>query len=231
MMANILTEPFIGVLMLDTQFPRPVGDIGNPATFTQLGLAARYTSVPKAWPSFVLSSNAWEPVFDAFLEAALRFQTDGAGLITTSCGFLVLFQQRLADALQVPVITSSLVSASRCLTNARIGILTISAETLGPAHLKAAGLPLDTAVGGVLTGSEFHTCILGNSRTMNLDQAKVDVVEAALRLIKKHPDISKIILECTNMPPYANAIRQATGREVEHVIDHIHRAWNLKFAL
>jgi hypothetical protein len=231
MMANILTEPFIGVLMLDTQFPRPVGDIGNPATFTQLGLAARYTSVPRVWPSFVLSPNSWEPVFEPFLKAALQFQADGAGLITTSCGFLVLFQQRLADALRIPVITSSLVSASQCLTNARIGILTISAETLGPTHLKAAGLPLDTPVEGVLTGSEFHRCILGNSRTMNVNQAKDDVVEAALRLIRNHPDVSTIVLECTNMPPYADAIRQVTGREVEHVVDHVHRAWNLKFAL
>jgi hypothetical protein len=229
MNANTLTAPFVGVLMLDTQFPRPLGDIGNPATFAQLGMPVRYKVVPKVWPSFVLSPASWEPVFDAFLLAALQLKADGAVIISTSCGFLVLFQQRLADALQIPVITSSLMRSPYQSEHEPLGILTISAETLEARHLAAAGLPLDTPIAGVSVGSEFHKSVLGNSPTMNLEQAKADVVEAALRLVKLSPEITTIILECTNMPPYAVAIRQVTGRKVEHVIEHIHRAWNLKF--
>jgi hypothetical protein len=229
MNANTFTAPFIGVLMLDTQFPRPLGDIGNPATFAQLGIPVRYKVVPKVWPSFVLSPASWEPVFDAFLTAAFQFQADGAAMVSASCGFLVLFQDRLAGALHIPVITSSLVRGSIKAPDERLGILTISAETLTADHLAAAGLPFDTPIAGVRVGSEFHKSVLENSPTMDLEQAKADVVEAALRLVKRCPEITTIILECTNMPPYADAIRRVTGRQVEHVIEHIHRAWHLKF--
>ncbi len=229
MIANTLTAPFIGVLMLDTRFPRPLGDIGNPATFAQLGMPVRYKVVPKVWPSFVLAPGSWEPVFDAFLTAALQFQADGAAVVSTSCGFLVLFQERLAGALQIPVITSSLVRGSVKALYERVGILTISAEALTADYLAAAGLPLETPIAGVRVGSEFHKSVLGNLPTMNLERTKADVMEAALRLVKLYPEITTIILECTNMPPYADAIRRVTGRKVEHVIEHIHRAWSLKF--
>lgn len=229
MSANTVTAPFIGVLMLDTRFPRPLGDIGNPATFAQLGLPVRYKVVAKVWPSFVLSPASWEPVFDAFLLAALQLEADGAAIISTSCGFLVLFQQRLEDALQIPVITSSLMRSSSPSEHEHLGILTISAETLEARHLAAAGLPFDTPISGVSVESEFYKSVLGNCPTMNFEQAKKDVVDAAKRLVKLSPKITTIILECTNMPPYADAIRQVTGRKVEHVVQYIHRAWNLKF--
>jgi aspartate/glutamate racemase len=232
-----VADSFVGVLMLDTQFPRPKGDIGNPATFERLGIPVRYAVVPQVWPSYVLSpaiqtsqhsGEQWEPVFEAFLAAALRLQSAGACLIATSCGFLVLFQHRLSEALRVPVIASSLANAARVYEGKRVGILTISAESLGTNYLSAAGLPLDTPVVGVRVGSEFHASILSNSLTMDRRQSKKDVVEAALRMIQLSPDIDTILLECTNMAPYTEALRRVTGRRVEHIIDHIELAWRFR---
>jgi hypothetical protein len=39
-------------------------------------------------------------------------------------------------------------------------------------------------------------------------------MQAAMRLVERRPDLLTIVLECTNMPPYADAVRQASGREV-----------------
>jgi hypothetical protein len=237
MAINTVADSFVGVLMLDTQFPRLKGDIGNPATFQRLGIPVRYAVVPQVWPSYVLSSaiktseesgEQWEPVFEAFLAAALRLQADGACVIATSCGFLVLFQHRLSLALRVPVIASSLSNAAHVGQGKRLGILTISAESFGTAYLAAAGLPLDTPVVGVRVGSEFQRCILSNSLTMDLRQSKKDVVEAASRMIELSPNVDTILLECTNMAPFSGALRRVTGRRVEHIIDHIQLAWRFR---
>jgi hypothetical protein len=36
----------------------------------------------------------------------------------------------------------------------------------------------------------------------------------AERLVRQHPEVGAIILECTNMTPYAAAVQEATGRPV-----------------
>jgi hypothetical protein len=43
-------------------------------------------------------------------------------------------------------------------------------------------------------------------------------VAAAQRLVARHPEIETIVLECTNMPPYADAVSAATGRKVHHLV-------------
>ena len=44
---------FLGVVMLDTRFPRPPGDVGHPATFRG---AVRHLRVPGAFPREVVRS-------------------------------------------------------------------------------------------------------------------------------------------------------------------------------
>ena len=60
-----------------------------------------------------------------------------------------------------------------------------------------------------------------------LDQAAActEVVEAALRLVRRHPQLDAIVLECTNMPPYADAVAQATGLPVHHLMTLVHERW------
>jgi len=91
----------VGILMLDTAFPRPVGDIGNAASFD---FPVLYRTVEAAVPDRVVRQSDRE-LLPAFIDAGQALIEDGAGSITTSCGFLVLFQKELEDALSVPVIT------------------------------------------------------------------------------------------------------------------------------
>jgi Asp/Glu/hydantoin racemase len=222
MSSNPDPDAFIGVLMLDTQFPRVMGDIGNPATFAALNLPARYRVVANAFPRIAVSDQI-ELLFEAFLTQARVLQEQGARLITTSCGFLVQFQARLEQALKVPIITSSLVNAPK--TGA--GILTINTAILSTSYLAAAALPLDTPVVGVAPGCEFQSSILENKPQMNMEKAKADVLHAAAELVNRYPAVSTIVLECTNMVPYAKAIEQTCGRPVQHLVSHLEVAWRL----
>ena len=93
--------------MLDMQFLRPLGDVGNP----------------DSWPFPVLIERAngafAQPVvsgtyagIESFIEAGQRLIERGACAVTTTCGFLVRHQRALETVLAVPVRASSLLSYS-----------------------------------------------------------------------------------------------------------------------
>lgn len=204
----------IGILMLEARFPRIPGDMGNATTWP---FPVHYKVVRSATPDRVVRGGA-EGLFGTFLAAAKELVADGVDGITTNCGFLSLFQAELAAALPVPVATSSLMQVelvNRLLApGRRAGILTISAASLTPAHLAAANVPPGTPVGTTEGGREFTRAILGDELTLDVEAARADNVEAARALAAAHADLGAIVLECTNMVPYAADIRAATGLPV-----------------
>ncbi len=204
----------VGILMLEARFPRIAGDMGNAASWP---FPVLYRVVRGASPDRVVRRRA-EGLLDAFIDAARGLVADGADGITTNCGFLSLFQQEIADAVKVPVVTSSLMQVemvNRLLpSEKRTGILTISASTLTDEHLDKALVPKGTPIGTTEGGHEFSRVILENEAEMDVELARKDNVEAALALVSSHPEIGAIVLECTNMTPYAADIRQATGLPV-----------------
>lgn len=205
----------LGVLMLEARFPRILGDMGNGATWP---FPVLYKVVSGASPEKVVLKGAAGLLPD-FVAAAQELVRLGAEAITTNCGFLSLFQQELAAAVGVPVATSSLMQVpwvqATLPPGKRVGLVTVSAATLTPQHLAAVGVPVDTPVTGTENGHEFfRVLITAEKEEMDIDRAEQDVVEAALRLVETHPDVGAIVLECTNMPPYAAAVQAATGLPV-----------------
>lgn len=213
---------FVGVLMLDTRFPRPLGDIGNPASFP---VPALTRVVRGARPGLIVQDAARQRsagLLRPFVRVMRELEDEGAAAITTSCGFLVLMQRELQAASRVPVVTSSLLLLPMLLgAQPQVGVLTISAEHLGAAYLQAAGVPqdrmADVLVEGVDPQGHFAQAILGDQRDLDFAAARRDVVAAALRLKARAPGLADVVLECTNMPPYARDVELATGL----------RAWSL----
>src|SRR5262245_17493143 len=122
--------PHLGILMLATRFPRPPGDIGNPATFA---FPVRYRTVEAASAQRVVRERA-SGLVDRFIDLGREMAEEGAAGIATSCGFLAAFQPELAAALPVPVATSSLLQAAWIApllpAGRRVGIVTIDAAAL-----------------------------------------------------------------------------------------------------
>lgn len=211
----------IGILMLETRFPRLPGDIGNPDTWP---FPVLYRTVQGATPGRVVRPEDPDLLPD-FIEAAQSLEAQGAQGITTSCGFLSLYNDALAAAVSVPVAASALSQvalANRLLpASRRAGILTVSASALGAAHLAAAGVPDDTPVGSTEGGRVFSEAILGDAEAFDRDAAEADNVDAAWDLLARHPEVGAIVLECTNMAPYAGAIRRATGVPVYSIVSFV----------
>ncbi|KKB79390.1 hypothetical protein VW29_17670 [Devosia limi DSM 17137] len=210
--------PFIGVLMLDTQFHRYPGDIGNSKSWS---MPVRFQIVHGARPAQVVFGDP-QGLLEPFIVAGLELVAQGARAITTSCGFLALFQRELAAALPVPVFTSSLLQIPMIKIGLpegkRVGILTFSAEALGQRHLAAAGAPLDTPIQGLPADSLFARYYGNQPCTADLDIFQDETIAAARALVAIHPDIGAILCECTNLPPHSHAIAAATGLPVFDVM-------------
>jgi len=206
----------IGILMLDTVFPRIPGDIGHAGTFP---FPVLYHRVRDAFPARVVR-EADPGLVDGFVSGARALEAQGVLAITTGCGFLAMFQRQLAEAVGVPVFTSALQlvpMVSRMLgPNRAVGILTVDSRALGPRHLAGAGISEDTpiVVAGLERGNAFTRVLLENELMLDVDAARRENVAAAMEMVERHPEVGAIVLECTNMPPYAAAIREATGRPV-----------------
>jgi len=202
--------------MLDTRFPRIPGDMGNAATFP---FPVRYHRVAGAAPDLVVRRGA-EGLLDTFVDAARYLEREGVGAITTNCGFLVKFQRQMAAAVRVPVFTSSLLlvpMVHRLLApGRRVGIMTVNAPSLTAEHLAGAGIGADIplAIIGMETEKEFTRVMLDDEMELDVDAAREEHIRVARRLVTEHPDVGAIVLECTNMPPYADDIRRETGLPV-----------------
>ncbi len=201
----------VGILMLQSRFPRIPGDGGNAATWP---FPLLYKVVANATPERVVREQA-EGLRDAFIDAAIELVSMGADGITTNCGFLALYQRELAAACTVPVASSSLmqVPLAQALLppGKRVGVVTVNAESLSEAHLLAAGAPADTPVVGTEGGIEFTRVLLGDEPVMDVAKARSDVVEAGRELVRQHPEVGAVVLECTNMGPYSADMAIALG--------------------
>ena len=197
----------LGILMLEARFPRIPGDMGNAGTWP---FPVLYKVVRGASPRRVVTERA-AGLLDDFLAAARELVDLGADGITTNCGFLSIYQKDIARHVGVPVATSSLMQVpfiESVLPPAKVGVLTVSAATLTADHLTAINVDPATPVAGTEGGREFTRVLIGNEPTMDVAAAEQDILDAGDALVARHPEIGAVLLECTNMVPYARALRE-----------------------
>ena len=208
----------LGVLALDTKFPRIPGDVGHPDTWP---FPVHYHVVPGATPDRVVLGGA-DDLLDDFKQAARHLVENGANGIATTCGFLSLFQSELADHVGVPVATSSLMQApfvQRLLPKGqRVGVITVNAKALTTAHLEAAGVDPQIPVPGTENGRELSRVLLGDLPDLDVELARRDMLDAGSALLGEHEGIGAIVLECTNMGPYARDLAAHTCVPVFDVV-------------
>src|ERR1051325_12079508 len=78
----------LGILMLDTRFPRIEGDIGNPASFD---FPVILRTMEGIGPNDAVAAHPDKPrVLAALADNARKLAAAGAAGISTSCGFLAL---------------------------------------------------------------------------------------------------------------------------------------------
>ena len=218
---HITRKAAVGVLMLETRFPRILGDIGHAQTWP---FPVHYKVIRGATPDNVVCRDP-QALVNGFIQGGRELVAKGCAGITTSCGFLILLQDRIQQALGVPVATSFLMQIPLVQATLppckKVGVITISASNLSEDHFRAAGAPPDTPVIGTEHGRCFSKTILTDAPTLDVAAARLDLVEAARDIKTRHKDLGAIVLECTNMAPYAADIALETGLPVYTIYSFI----------
>ncbi|MEO6350583.1 MAG: aspartate/glutamate racemase family protein, partial [Candidatus Limnocylindrales bacterium] len=154
------------------------------------------------------------------LRAAEELVADGCRAIVGACGYFAKFQREMAESLPVPVIMSSLCQVPMILGSLRpseqLGIVCASKPSLDAATLAAAGVAPDSplVVYGLEESEEFRTSILEGKGWMDNAKVEAEVVGTAVRLAHENPRVRALLLECSDMPPYAKSVQDATGLPV-----------------
>jgi Asp/Glu/hydantoin racemase len=162
----------------------------------------------------------FEALHDRFLQAGRDLVAKGVRAVVGGCGFMILFQRELAEELPVPVYSSSLMQlpliAQSLPANSSIGVITASGSSLSPRHMDiaCAGLPIRYVIGGLENRPAFKAAVHDQVGTLDFEAVQSDVVAEALVLQQANSDLRAILLECTDLPPYADAVAQATGLPV-----------------
>jgi hypothetical protein len=212
-------KPTLGVIMSDTHFRRPVGDVGNADSYdcpVIFHIARGVTSemMVRAVPNAQLLAT--------YLEGALALQARGAGVVTTTCGFLACLQEPIAAKLDVPFVSSSLLQIPMVhrLMGGRVGIITADDAALTRAHLAAAGVDesLPLAIAGLQRYPDFAEPVLRGKGDMDLAEVESCVLAAADGLLRDWPDITAFVLECHNLPPFSAALGARTGKPVFDIL-------------
>lgn len=202
----------IGVLMLDSKFPRIIGDVGNAKTWN---FPVLYKKVENATPTKVVLKLTKDDI-NPFIDAAKELEKSGVKAITTSCGFLALFQKELAEAVSIPVFTSSLIMLpmiSRMVGNKKILVLTANSDTLSKKHIESVCGNIENInmdIVGTQLKPTFTHFTVQNWESVDLDECEKDIMETLDDAMAKEK-YAAILLECTNMPPYSDKIRQRFG--------------------
>lgn len=177
---NIYGEA-IGIITLDTIFPRVRGDIGNALTWD---FPVIYKIVKGSVPSEVVRKRIKPIWLKLYIEAAQELEQTGVKAITTTCGFLALYQEELRNSVTIPVFTSSLMQIPliyRMLKrDQKIGIITANSQDLTKKHLDNVGAGLvPTVIVGTENEEEFTKVFLGNKIILNVERAKSDLIRVS----------------------------------------------------
>jgi len=216
---NIYGIP-IGVLCLESYFPKGPGHIKYATTFR---FPVCYKVVNGATPKKVVD-QADPTLLKPFIEAARELEKEGVRAITGSCGFLVIFQRELADSVNVPVYISSLIQVPmvHCMLRRyqKVGILAAKKNKLTQEHLRAVGADsVPVCIAGMDEQEEFCEVIIdGKRKELDMDRLEKEVLSVVDVLVKENPEMGALVIECTDLPPFAHLIQQKANVPIFDII-------------
>lgn len=206
----------IGILLMETQAPFIPGDVGNAYSFS---FPVRYETVPGLTAQKVFDRDATG--IATLVAAAKKLEHEGVQAITGDCGFMAYYQRYVMEEVEVPVFLSSLLQLSfidlLLPPRKKIGIVTANAPLLNASLLQAVGLTINEerlVIRGMQESPSFSAAFLQETGTLDSTEVERDVVAVAKQLVHDDPSVGAVLLECSDLPPYANKVHEAIHRPV-----------------
>lgn len=203
----------VGIVYIENvNYPMMPGNVVNAYTYD---FPVRMAPVPNLTNIRLFEGDP--TIADDIIQAAKHMvEKEGVRAICSACGFFGNYQKVVAEALDVPVAMSSLVQIPLIQTMLRpsqkIGIITASGESMSDKLFSNCNIT-DTdnlVIQDARYTKHFANAVVDNSGYFDNGKARDEVVGLAKELLKKDGNIGAILLECSDMPPYAAAIQAET---------------------
>jgi len=214
----------IGIALLDQLHSQPLipGNVGNASTYNfpvRLKIIKGLHDNP--FPPVRDKNGNYTPEVKRTIDTVKELEADGVRAIVMSCGFFSVVQEVLSEEVNIPVFSSPLLLVpliSRLIgKNKKVGIITASKNRLTKEFLTPVGIDdsIPYLVAGLEPSKEFYACFMGGTRTFfDVDILRKEVVDIAISFKDKNPDIGALLLECSDLPPFAADIQEATNLPV-----------------
>lgn len=213
--------PPLGALCLDytDDIHRPPGDVIESSSY-EFPVIKKLIKGANLWK--IVNPAAFpEDYLQLFVKACRELQEEGCIGIITSCGFLAQIQARLADQISLPIATSSLIQVPfilGCISSKKnIAVLTFDESVLNKVHFNGVGISDHQMerliVKGCPPDGVLHDIIVRGKPYIH-EQLEQELVTLAKTTLENHPEVAAIVLECTQMPPFAQAIQKEVNLPV-----------------
>lgn len=220
-------EPFLGVLCWEEggspkgleQLEVLPGNSTNPITYS---FPVLFEKVKGAnYQSVLVSPDA--ALIDPMVRAAESMVDRGVKAIITSCGFNAIFQRELAGALTVPVFTSALMQIPvirSSLGSRKLLVITASRLDLKAEHFHAVGVSdlNGIEIYGMDQMPEWRKIWRSPRQPVSIETIGDEAVSLAVSAQREHPDAGAVLLECTDLPPFAGAIQNTVNLPVYDLV-------------
>jgi aspartate/glutamate racemase len=176
-----------------------------------------YKTAKGVMPECLMKKKPDNDVLPIILEAAKDLERNGALAITTSCGFFAAFQKQIADSVNIPVFSSTIlllpIIAKMIKSTQKIGVITANSRGLSEAHFKGVGAEeVPVVIAGIENLPEWIKHL--EEGECNLKKLTQEIADVGFNLVSENPDIGAILLECTELPSFAYEIQKQTERPV-----------------
>lgn len=217
----------IGILLLEVWYPLLPGNVVNASTFKY---PVRHKVIHGATQERVHSGDA--TLLDSIILAGKELENEGVRAIVGACGYLAHFQTKASEIFTVPTYLSSMLQIplikSGLRPHEKIGVLCADKDSLDGDIFKKVGIdnPDVCIVSGLGDEPEFSAILKSDRGCFNNGLLRKEVVKAAEKMVKDNRDIGAILLECSDMPPYAADIQKSVNLPVYDFITMINWVHN-----
>ena len=200
----------MGILLLNTRIPLVPGDVGNASTFK---FPVLYRVVDELLTDRLVV-DADPALAVPIVREARMLERGGVAAITSDCGYMALFQKEVASAVSIPVFLSSWMQVPfihRMLQpGKKVGAVVADSRYVRKEILVNAGIDesIPVVIAGMQDQPTFWSGIMREEGTLDTDVVEREVVGVARDLVHANPDIGALLLECSDLPPYAAAVQE-----------------------
>jgi len=214
----------LGVLTIDYDYPEAVGDIRHPDSY---GFVTEMVRVPHLTFEAAQAGNMEPLVLTSLAKSIRELERRGVTGITGDCGFMMHYQCFARYIANIPVFMSALIQAATVAAalqpNQRVLIVTANSESLSPQIdllTRDAGITVSSNTQFLVEGLQDLDGFQAVAEGTAVPWSKVAAgLLPRIRKILKQAEtdekpIASILLECTELPQFADILRKETDLPV-----------------